>query len=844
MQPLPKEYNFTEIERKWQQKWEEMGIHRYDWNDQKRVPFSIDTPPPYPSGELHMGNVLNWTYFDMVARYKRMRGFNVLFPQGWDCHGLGIEIQVEKARNIRKRDVPPDQFRAWCIELVEKYIAMMKEGILKLGCSIDWTTEYRTMNPDYWRRTQLSFILLYQKGFMYQGTHPVNWCPRCETAIADAEVDYDKREGVLNYIRYPLEGSNEYLLIATSRPEFIPACVAVEVNPQDDRFNKYISKKIVVPVVNRTVPIIGEETVDPAFGTGVVQICTYGDKEDVKTVMKHKLPVIMLLTENGRITENGGKYAGLTINQARAAIVQDLTEAGLLEKTEKITQEVGRCDRCKAHVEILERKQWFMKTRQMTEAVEKTANEVVWYPDYMKTRLIDWARSLDWDWVISRQRLFATPIPVWYCKNCGELILAEPEWVPIDPKLEGPRVDKCPKCGSQEFIGERDVFDTWMDSSITCAVHAGWPDRADWKRRFPADMHPSGIDIIRTWAYYLMVRHLALFDEKPYKSCLINGMVLGADGRKMSKSLKNYVAAPEVLNKNGADAARQWAAGGGATGSDIPFRAPDVEYGRRFLVKLWNVSGFTSKLLADYQPGKTKNVKLQPLDKWIISKAENLTKKVTDAFEKCQFNIAVEDIRNFTWHVFCDAYVEAVKDRLYRPEVQGAEAKVAAQQTLYEVLYRILQLLAPVTPHLTEEIYQTLYADSKGYKSLHVSPWPEFNQAVTDEQAEKRGDLITALITEVRREKAEKRMSLNAQIKKLTVYAGDRETADIIAESSEDIVGTCKVVSFKVFPKKLSGEQNEKFIGGKEVVQIGRVIPQFADVHFVAEYEGAAVGKA
>jgi valyl-tRNA synthetase len=820
MQPLPKEYNFAEIERKWQQKWEEMGIHRYDWNDKKRVPFSIDTPPPYPSGELHMGNVLNWTYFDMVARYKRMRGFNVLFPQGWDCHGLGIEIQVEKTHNVRKRDVPPDVFRKWCSETVEKYIALMKEGILKLGCSIDWTTEYRTMNPDYWRRTQLSFILLYRKGFMYQGTHPVNWCPRCETAIADAEVDYDKREGTLHYIRFPLENSNGFLLIATSRPEFIPACVAVEVNPSDERFNKFIGKKIVVPIVNRTVTVIGDEAVDPSFGTGVVQICTYGDKEDVKTVMKHKLPVIPLLTENGRITENGGKYAGLSINQARAAIVEDLKAAGLLEKTEKLMQEIGMCDRCKAHVEILERKQWFMKTRQMTEAVEKTANEVVWYPDYMKTRLIDWARSLDWDWVISRQRLFATPIPVWYCKTCGELILAEPEWVPIDPKLEDPRVDKCPKCGSQEFIPERDVFDTWMDSSITCAVHAGWPDRKDWRKRFPADMHPSGIDIIRTWAYYLMVRHLALFNEKPYKSCLINGMVLGADGRKMSKSLKNYVAAPDVLNKNGADAARQWAAGGGATGSDIPFRAPDVEYGRRFLVKLWNVSGFTSKLLADYQHGKTKNVKLQPLDKWIISKAENLTKKVTDAFEKCQFNIAVEEIRNFTWHVFCDAYVEAVKDRLYRPEAQGEAAKVAAQQTLYEVLYRILQLLAPVTPHLTEEIYQTMYADSKGYKSLQVSPWPEFNQAVADEQAEKRGDLIIALITEVRREKAEKRMSLNAQVKKLTVYAGNRRTAAIIKEGSEDIVGTCKVANLEVLAKKGSGRQ----------------IAQFADMHFVAEY--------
>jgi valyl-tRNA synthetase len=715
---------------------------------------------------------------------------------------------------------------------------------LRLGCSIDWTTEYRTMNPDYWRRTQLSFILLYRKGFMYQGTHPVNWCPRCETAIADAEVDYDKREGTLRYIRFPLEGSSDFLLIATSRPEFIPACVAVEVNPSDERFNKFIGKKIVVPIVNRTVTVIGDEAVDPSFGTGVVQICTYGDKEDVKTVMKHKLPVIPLLTENGRITENGGKYAGLSINQARAAVVEDLKAAGLLEKTEKLMQEIGMCDRCKAHVEILERKQWFMKTRQMTEAVEKTANEVVWYPDYMKTRLIDWARSLDWDWVISRQRLFATPIPVWYCKTCGELILAEPEWVPIDPKLEDPRVDKCPKCGSQEFIPERDVFDTWMDSSITCAVHAGWPDRKDWRKRFPADMHPSGIDIIRTWAYYLMVRHLALFNETPYKSCLINGMVLGADGRKMSKSLKNYVAAPDVLNKNGADAARQWAAGGGATGSDIPFRAPDVEYGRRFLVKLWNVSGFTSKLLADYQHGKTKNVKLQPLDKWIISKAENLTKKVTDAFEKCQFNIAVEEIRNFTWHVFCDAYVEAVKDRLYRPEAQGEAAKVAAQQTLYEVLYRILQLLAPVTPHLTEEIYQTMYADSKGYQSLHVAPWPEFNQAVADEQAEKRGDLIIALITEVRREKAEKRMSLNARITKLMVYAGDKETAAIIAEGCEDIVGTCKIASFKVFPTKLSGKHSKKFIGGKEIIQNSRVVPQFHDVCFIAEYEGAAVGKA
>ena len=798
MQPMPKDYKFTEIEAKWQAKWEEMGINRYDWNDKTRIPFSIDTPPPYPSGEFHMGNVLNWTYFDIVARYKRMQGYNVLFPQGWDCHGLGIEIQVEKARNIRKRDVPPDQFRAWCIELVEKYIAMMKEGILKLGTSIDWTTEYKTMNPDYWRRTQLSFIQLYQKGFMYQGTHPVNWCPRDETAIADAEVDHVKKDGFLHYIKYFLEGSSEYLLVATSRPEFIPACVAVEVNPKDERYAKYVGRKISVPLMNRSVTIIAEENVDPKFGTGVVQICTYGDKDDVKTVIKHKLPVIRLIDTNGRITEAGCKYTSLYLNQARAAIIADLTEAGLLEKSEKIQHEVGVCDRCKTHVEILERKQWFMKTLALSDAVIKNANEILWYPDYMRNRLIDWTKALDWDWVVSRQRLFATPIPVWYCKGCGEIIVAVANWVPIDPRMEGPKIEKCPKCGGKDFSGETDVFDTWMDSSITCAVHAGWPDNKDWKHLFPASMHPSGTDIIRTWAYYLMVRHLALFGERPFNSVLINGMVLGADGRKMSKSLKNYAAAPETLNKYGADAVRQWTAGGGAIGSDIPYRVQDVEYGRRFLVKLWNVSGFASNLLANYDPKVNGEMELQLLDKWILSKTEVLTKKVTESLEKCQFNLALEDIRNFTWHVFCDFYVEAIKDRLYRPEVYGKANAAAAQHTLYEVLYRILQLVAPVIPHMTEEIYQLMYLDGKGYPSIQVSQWPKFNPALVDEAVEKNGDLVTAIMGEIRRDKAEKKLPLNAPIKNLIIYAKDETIAASIRPGCVDIAATLKIEKIAV----------------------------------------------
>jgi len=806
MNKLPKEFNIFEIEKKWQGKWEEMGTYHFDWSDKKRPVFSVDTPPPYTSGEFHMGLVLNWTYFDVLARFKRMRGFNVLFPQGWDCHGLPVEVEVEKRNKIKKTDVPPDQFRKMCMELVDQNIKGMKESITRLGYSIDWTTEYRTMNPDYWRRTQLSLIMLYKKGFIYRGTHPVNWCPRCETAIADAEVEYDTRNAEIHYIKFKLEEGG-FLEIATTRPELIPACVTVAVHSDDERYAKHIGKKVRVPTTDRTVEIVADDMVDPKFGTGVVMICTYGDKADVKTVVKHNLPVIMCIDEKGRMTKNAGKYESMNTKEAKKAMLEDLKAEDMVVKTEPLSQEVSLCWRCHTPVEILEREQWFMKTRILTDEVEKNANEITWYPDYMRHRLIDWARSLEWDWVISRQRVFATPIPIWYCKNCSEIILAEEGWVPIDPRIEKPKIDKCPKCGGTEFAPERDVLDTWMDSSITCAVHAGWPDKADWHSRFPADVHASGVDIIRTWAYYLMVRHLALFGEKPYKSCLINGMVLGTDGREMHKHLGNYVASLDALGKYGADAIRQWATGGGATGSDIPFRWPDVEYGWRFLIKLWNASRFVANLLDDYNPSEKAKYALQPLDKWILCKTEKLTEKVTDALEKCQFNIAMEETRNFAWHVFCDCYIEAAKDRLYKPETYGAGKRRAAQYTLYTVLHRILQLLAPLTPHVTEEIYQVMYGEEKGCKSIHNSNWPEADEKLVDEEVEKQGDLIMAVITEVRKEKAEKHLPLNVQIKKLAIYAGDKEAAKTIEDGKEDIMGTLKVECIEVLAEKHQGRE-------------------------------------
>jgi valyl-tRNA synthetase len=432
--------------------------------------------------------------------------------------------------------------------------------------------------------------------------------------------------------------------------------------------------------------------------------------------------------------------------------------------------------------------------------------------------MIDWANSLDWDWVISRQRIFATPIPVWYCKQCGETVVAKAEWTPIDPRTEPPRIDACLKCGSHKFTPETDVLDTWFDSSITCAVHAGWPDRQDWHRLFPADLHPSGYDIIRTWAYYLMVRHLALFDEKPYNTVLINGMVLGSDGRKMSKSLGNYVATPAVFDKYGADAPRQWSASGGATGSDIPFRWADVEYGWRFLLKLWNAARFSSLHLQDFDPQEQGDLGL--LDRWLLSKMEKVTQRTTTALKNCQFNIATAEIRHFTWHQLCDQYIEAIKHRLYKSEKYGDTKRKAAQYTLYNAIYRVLQLLAPVSPHITEEIYQTMYAEEKKLRSIHVSPWPLAKKETFDETVEKQGDLIIAVISEVRKDKAERKKPLNTPIKNLVIYTTNDSKAQILNQAVEDIEGTCKTQKLEIVIKR----------------KLGREVEGHPDVKFLASY--------
>ncbi|MGC8850373.1 MAG: class I tRNA ligase family protein, partial [Candidatus Bathyarchaeia archaeon] len=523
-----------------------------------------------------------------------------------------------------------------------------------------------------------------------------------------------------------------------------------------------------VPLYGRRVPVIVDSEVDPGFGTGVVMVCTFGDKTDVKWQKRHNLPVIGVIGEDGLMTGNAGKYEGLTIEEARESILRDLEKEGLIERRESLLQNIGTCWRCHTPIEILTRTQWFMKTLEMTGEVLEWAEKVEWIPDHAKRRLIDWATSLDWDWVISRQRVFATPIPVWYCRGCGEIIVAEESWLPVDPRFEKPKVERCPRCGSQEFEGEKDVMDTWMDSSITCAVHAGWPDDPEsFRRLFPADLQPNGLDIIRTWDYYLMVRHLALFGRAPYKTVLVNGMVRGADGRMMHKSYGNYVEAGEVLDRYGADALRQWAAAGGATGNDIPFKWSDLEYGKKFLTKLWNASRFILSNLRGYdgKPGKPET-----LDLWMLSKLERLIRRVTEAYESYQFNVALDSLRGFTWHILCDQYLEAVKHRLYGESPM--ESRRAAQYTLKRVLTAVLKMLAPICPYITETLYQMLKAENEPV-SIHLADWPTPRQEPIDERAEAEGDALIEAISTLRRVKAEGRIPLREPVPSAVVRSSE-----------------------------------------------------------------------
>ena len=815
---IPKDYDFKK-EKEWEKKWEDENIYKYI-GDGSRPRYVIDTPPPYPTGSIHLGHVLNWVYIDMNARYRRQKGQDVLFTQGWDCHGLPTEVKVEETHGIKKNDVSRAKFREYCVDLTTKNIASMKAQMQAMGYSQDWSREFVTMTPEYMRKTQYSFLKMYEDGLIYQGIHPVNWCPRCQTAIAFAEVEYSDNTTFLNYVNFPPAVEDSYedivssqksgkqadpktegILIATTRPELMSACVAVVIHPEDERYTHLLGKYVEVPLSHQKVKIIADEEVDPEFGTGAVMICTFGDKTDVSWVQKYDLEIINAIDETGTLTAAAGRYEGMDLQTCKKQTIEDLDTEGYLLKQEEVDQNVGQCWRCKTPVEILVKKQWFVAVRDLIEKTKVAADEMRWVPEHMKSRMVNWADSMEWDWCISRQRIFATPIPVWYCKDCGKVILPDVEDLPIDPTVDKP-THAC-ECGCEEFIAEEDVLDTWMDSSISPLSIAGWPDE-DYINHFPSSIRPQGHDIIRTWAFYTTLRCLALTGEKPFDDIVINGMVFGEDGNKMSKSRPEFVVGPEeVIEKYGADSLRTWAANS-VPGSDVIFDWKDIKHGYRFLRKFWNAFRFISMQIFD-EKVEYDDVKdsLGPIDLWILSKLNNLNITVDNAFADYNFAETITSIERFFWHDFCDEYIEAVKYRLYTDV--SDESRRAAKYTLRTVVETSLKLLAPIAPFFTEEVYQYF-----GDESIHNTLWPEVHGELISEEMEVKGETTVELIDEVRRFKSASKIPLNAELAEVNVYTSDDALVEVFNEFDADIKGTLKINDLAISSGK--PEVHEKII--------------------------------
>jgi len=732
-------YDAKSVEKKWQEFWEKEGIYRFDFNSNREI-YSIDNPPRYASGALHLGHATHYTHIDFIARYKRMRGYNVFFPLCFDVNGMPIEVNVEKLNNIKMREMERHKFIQLCEEFANSKIDTMKMQFKILGESMDPTIYYQTDSPEYRRITQLTFLDAVEKGMVYRGMHPVNWCPRCSTAIAESEIVYVNTQTDLYYIKFDVE--NKYVTIATTRPELIPACLFIAFNPRDERYKDLENRKARIPIFNREVPIIADESIDMEFGTGIEMVCSIGDRNDLKLIKKHGFEIIQSIDDQGRMTDIAGEFSGLYTLDARKEILKRLEEEKRLVKVEKIEHNVGTCWRCGTPLEIVNKEQWFIKTVELKDRILQIANELKWYPEFMKKRLEDWVNGLEWDWVVSRQRYFATPIPAWICPD-GHVVYALKEDLlkrnsHVDPTVENPPVDKCPICG-KPLKGVEEVFDTWVDSSISPLFNTYfYRDNNLFKKLYPMSLRPQAHDIIRTWAFYSIIRCDIATGNKPWNDIFIDGHILAEDGRPMHASWGNVVDPLKIIEEFGTDPFRYFAATC-TLGEDTPFRKRELIHGKKLLNKLWNVANFVEMNIK----GKSEIYPEDSMDLWILSEFSETLENVTLFMDQYRYDRAIRELDEFFWHVFADHYIELIKYRVSK--------NLGTQYTLYNVFLGIIKMYAPFMPHITEEIYHRLFSKYEGKISIHLETWPEkYEKIFLDE-----GRIVKEIIASLRRYKNE-----------------------------------------------------------------------------------------
>ena len=793
---LAKTYDPKGIEDRLYQKWLDKKYFHAEV-DRTKKPFTIVIPPPNITGQLHMGHALDNTMQDILIRYKRMQGYNALWQPGTDHASIATEvkiIQTLKQQGIDKHDLGRDIFLEHAWEWKKEYGGKIIGQLKKLGSSCDWDRERFTMDEGCNKAVTEVFCKMHEKGWVYKGSRIVNWCPVCNTTISDAEVEYEEQIGHFWHIKYPLVDENgepsstEFLEFATTRPETMLGDTAVAINPGDGRYTYLKGRQVWLPIVNKPIPVIEDSYVDIEFGTGVVKITPAHDPNDFEVGKRHSLPEINIMNDNATINKNGGRYEGMDRYVARDAIVKELDEMGLLVRIEDYTHNVGTHDRCKTTVEPLIKQQWFVKMDELIKPAVQAVRDgdIQLIPERMEKTYFNWTDNIR-DWCISRQLWWGHRIPAYYCDDCGEIVVSK----------EVPTV--CPNCGKNHFTQDPDTLDTWFSSALWPFSTLGWPEKTeDLDYFYPTDVLVTGYDIIFFWVIRMIFSGFEEMGERPFKTVLFHGLIRDSQGRKMSKSLGNGIDPLEIIDQYGADALRLTLITGNAPGNDMRFYNERVEASRNFANKVWNASRFIMMNMGEEEIKEVSQDTLAPVDKWIISKLNNLVKEVTDNMDHFELGIAVQKVYDFIWDEFCDWYIEMVKPRLYGNA--GKDSKDAALYTLKTVLIDALKLLHPYMPFITEEVFCTLQSEEE---SIMISKWPEYTEERVFLEDEKAIELMKEAVRGVRNVRTEMNV---APSKKAQVYVvSDKEEVCAIFTNGTDFFQTLAYASEVIIQNDKAG---------------------------------------
>lgn len=782
---LPKGYEPEKVENKWYRFWEENGLFKVR-PESGNKPFCIVIPPPNITGSLHMGHALNNTLQDILCRFKRMKGYDVLWQPGTDHAGIATQNVVERelaSKGLDRHKIGRERFVEMVWEWKEKYGGLIINQLKKLGSSCDWSRERFTMDEGLSRAVREVFVRLYEEGLIYRGDYIINWCPRCMTALADLEVEHYEKDSYLYYIRYPFEGIDGHITVATTRPETLLGDTAVAVNPEDKRYKHLSGLKVLLPVLKRPIPVIYDSYVDMEFGTGALKITPAHDANDFEVGKRHALEMIKVIDDSGRMNELAGPYNGMDRFECREKILMDLEKDGLLEKTEPYRHAVGHCYRCKTMIEPILSKQWFLKISPLAEkaieAVKDGRTRII--PEHWTNVYFEWMNNIR-DWCISRQIWWGHRIPVWYCKSCEEIVVSRDE------------PNACTKCGNTELEMETDVLDTWFSSSLWPFSTLGWPDQTpELERFYPTSVLVTGFDILFFWVARMLMMGIHFMGDVPFRDVYIHALVRDAEGKKMSKSKGNVIDPLKIIEKYGTDAFRFTLAALAVQGRDIKLSEEKIEGYRHFVNKIWNSARFILMNMDDENQDIDFEAHLSLPDKWIMSRLHMLSKNVSDSLDKYLFNESATSCYQFTWHEFCDWYIEFSKIKLYGDD---DKLKATTRSVLKKTFSAILKLLHPFMPFVTEELWQRI---TKEEKSIMIAEFPEPSEFPYDEESINQMKLIMDTITGIRNIRGELNIPPS---KMLQVVADirDEETSQLMRENIEYIKALSKVESFEIKP--------------------------------------------